>query len=65
MQVPAKSEITIRDVMNFTCGIKDIGKGHGILPERIVAMAGSPRSVSPGKHSIMALPMTSPPALLN
>lgn len=48
--VPAKSEITIRDVMNFTCGITGSGKESGLLSDQVRAMAGLPLVSQPGEE---------------
>ena len=48
--LPAKSEITIRDVMNFTCGATGSGQESGILSDQVRAMAGLPLVSKPGEE---------------
>ncbi len=48
--VPAKSEITIRDVLNFTCGVKGKGQATVILSDNVRAMAGLPLVSHPGEE---------------
>lgn len=48
--VQAKSEITIRNVLNFTCGIIGSGQEYAILSDQIGAMAGLPLVSQPGEE---------------
>ena len=48
--VPAKSEITIRDVMNFTCGVKSNGRDSVIVSSQVRAMAALPLVSHPGEE---------------
>ncbi len=48
--VPAKKDITIRDVMNFTCGVKGNGQDSAIVSGQVRAMAALPLVSHPGEE---------------